>query len=173
MRSDKIKNTAFSAVFVAISVVLCILASVFPTMSVTITAIAGIVSAVALIQCGYRYALMVYVAASFLNLLFSPNKECAVYYTVLFGHYPLLKTFTERIGNKSVAWCVKIIEANLLYGIVFFISSHIIGTYEVIGIKAFLLTAAIFNAAFVLYDICLSKLMMLYISKHLKNTRFR
>ncbi len=173
MKSDKIKNIAFSAVFVAISVVLCILASLFPTMSVTITAVAGVVSAVALIQCGYRYALMVYVAASFLNLLLSPNKECAVYYIVLFGHYPLLKTFTERTGNKTLSWCVKIVEANLLYGIVFFITSYIIGIYEAIGIKEFLLTAVIFNIAFVLYDICIGKFMMLYISKRLKNTRFR
>lgn len=173
MRSDKIKNIAFSAVFVAISVVLCIMASVFPTMSITITAVAGVVTAVALIQCGYRYALMVYIAASFLNLLLSPNKECAVYYTVLFGHYPLLKIFTERIGNKVISWCAKTCEANVLYVIVFFITSYILGVYEEIGLKQFLLTDVIFNIAFVLYDVCLARFMMLYISKRGKNTRFR
>lgn len=173
MSRDKTKNIAFSAVFVAISVVLCILASVFPTMSLTITAAAGVVSAVALIQCGYRYALLVYIAASLLTLLLSPNKECAVYYIVLFGHYPLLKTFTERISNKAVSWCVKIIEANVLYSIVFFIISYIIGIYEAIGLKELLITAAAYNTAFVLYDICLGKFMMFCISKNSQNTRFR
>lgn len=173
MRNDKVRSLTFSAMFVAVSVVICVLASVFPTMSLAITAVAGIVSAIALIQVGYKYALLVYIASSILVLLLAPNKECAVYYTVFFGHYPMLKIFTERVGKRFFAWVIKIAEANVLYAIIFLVTVYIIGISEVVGKTEFFLTAFLFNAVFVLYDICIGRIMMLYISKRSQNHRFR
>lgn len=158
--------------FTAVSVFLCFFASIFPSMSLSITAIAGMVSAIALVQCGYKYSALVYIASSILALLLVPNKQCAVFYLVLFGHYPMLKLFTERLKSKAVVWAAKICEAGLLYFIVFLISTYILGIHDSVGKAEAVLTGILFVLVFVLYDICLDRIMRAYISKS-QNCRFR
>jgi len=173
MRENKVRSLTESAMCVAFSVILCVLAAVFPTMSLAITAMSGLVSSIILVRCGYKYASLTYIASSILLFLLAPNRECAVYYVVLFGHYPMLRTFTERIGKKALVWIVKILEANILYTAVFVVATFIIGVADEVGTTEKVITALLFNIAFVLYDICVGKFMMAYISKHLQKHRFR
>lgn len=172
MKNDYSKNIALSAMFTAISVFLCFFASIFPSMSLSITGIAGLISAIALLQCGCKYSLLVYIASSILALLLVPNKQCAVAYLVLFGHYPMLKMFTERLKSKVIVWAAKICEAGLLYFVVFLISTYILGIHDSVGAVESVLTGIFFVVVFVLYDICLDRIMKVYISKLLQNRRF-
>lgn len=172
MRSDKVKKLTLSAVFVSLSVLLCVFASFFPTLSLCIIAVSGIASAILLIHCGYKYSILAFLASAVLVFLLAPDKECAAYYIILFGHYPALKTFTERVTNRVAVWAVKIAEANVLFAILFAVSTYILGIYDAVGKSEILITALAFNAAFILYDICLGKIMFLYISKYLQNGRF-
>ena len=173
MRNNKVRNLAFSSMVVAVNVVICAVASFFSTMSLAITAISGIVIAFLVLQCGYKYSLLAYIASAVLAILLTPNKECAIYYALLFGHYPILKLFLQRIEKKFFVWLIKLLAANVLYAVVFVITTYIIGVSEVIGNYEFYITMLLFNIAFVLYDICLDKLMLLYLYKYQGKGKFR
>ena len=173
MRNKKVSDIAFSSVFTAMIVVVCSLASLFPTMSLAIVAIAGVIVSLALFKCGYKYAMLVYIASSVLALLLTPSKECAVYFVFLFGHYPMLKVFLNRIPNRVVIWLIKLAAANVLYGIVFLITTFILGIIEAVGAVEIAITIVMFNAAFVLYDICLDRIMLLFLSRPFGKGKFR
>ena len=173
MRNDSVKKIAYASMFVAISVVFCIVAGVFSTMSLAITALSGLIASIALLLCGFKYSMLVYIATSLLALLLVPNKEAAVYYILLFGHYPMTKLLIERIGKKVLAWFVKILFANALYMVEIFVAAYFLGIYEVVGTMLFLMTILLFNVVFVLYDICMTRVMIAFIVKHSQNRRFR
>ena len=44
---------------------------------------------------------MIYAAVAVLSLLFAADKEAALLFVLFFGYYPVLKSFLERISNKS------------------------------------------------------------------------
>lgn len=173
MRNDNVRRIAYASMFVAISVVVCVIAGIFQTMSLAITALAGIIAAISLLLCGFKYSLLVYIATSILAIFLVPNKECAVYYILLFGHYPMTKLFIERMGKSFVSWLVKIITANVLYVAEMLVAAYVLRVYEVVGTTLFLITLVLFNVVFVLYDICITRVMVAFVLKRSQNRRFR
>ena len=173
MRNNKVRNVAFSSIFTALSVIICILASFFSTMSLTITAISGVISAIAVIQCGYKYSVLSYLASAVLIFLFVPNRECAVYYILFFGHYPIVKVFLERIRNKFLRMGMKFIIGNVLFALSLWILVNLTGVEEATGKKELLILTALFNGAFIMYDVLLGRIVSVYISKYIGKTGFR
>ena len=172
MRNNKVRDISMSAMFIAVSVIICIVASVFPTMTLSIAAMAGIVTAIAVINLGYKYACLVYFATSVLLWLMVPDKQCALYYSVLFGHYPILKLFTERIGKKLLVCIVKAAEINILFVIVYFMLCFISGMECIPFFWEILFYWIVFNLLFFLYDICIGRISFMYIARISKNNRF-
>ena len=173
MRNNKVRNVAYSSMFTALSVIVCILASFFSTMSLTITAIAGVISAIAVVQCGYKYSLLSYIASSVLIFLFAPNRECAVYYILFFGHYPIVKVLLERIGNKLLRRGLKFIIGNVLFAISLWILVNLIGVEESIGKEELLILTGLFNGAFIMFDILIGRIVFIYVNKYMGKNGFR
>ena len=165
MTNGNIKKLALSAMFTAVASAICIIASLFPTLSVSLVAIAGVSSAVLLAECGYKYSAISYIASSILVLLLAADKEIALIYVLMFGHYPMLKSLIERIKNPAICWALKIFAANFVFLLFFIIAGKILGILEFVGKGELILTAVLYNAVFILYDICLKRLLFLYITK--------
>ncbi len=166
------KNIALCASFAALSVVFAFLASAFPNMSLTILALCGVVSAFALSECGYKYAILMYVAVSVISAIFVPDKACVVLYVLLFGHYPIVKTLVERVGKAWLSWIIKLIIANLLAFAALYVTLVLldsVGKIIIMGRKYFFL---FYNLAVILYDICIGKIMFLYMVKRGRSGRF-
>lgn len=166
------KNMVFAAVAAALSVVLMFLSSTFPNMSLSILAACGIISAIALSECGYKFTFLQYLAVSIISAVFVPDKSCVVLYVLLFGHYPMLKTLIERVGKAYLRWIVKLALANLLafaalYVTLTFLSTF--GKFILMGGKYFFL---FYNIAVVLYDIFIGKCMFFYRTKRFHSGRF-
>ena len=70
MKNADVKRMTLAAMLTAISVVVCLLASVFSNMSLSITAITGAFSAMAIICLGYKYAWLVYIATTIFVWIF-------------------------------------------------------------------------------------------------------
>lgn len=158
MKNADVKRVTLAAMLTAISVVVCLLASVFSNMSLSITAITGVFSAMAIICLGYKYAWLVYIATTIFVWIFLPNKECAVFYTVLFGHYPMLKLLTERIGKTCFIWIVKLLEYGLLFAIWVLAFRFLSGIWIAFNSAKTFLFLAFFFVMFILYDICIGRL---------------
>lgn len=164
MKNSEIKKLALCAMLTATAVILNLLSSVFPTMSLSILAISAFATAAALIECGYKYAILVYAAVAILSFFMVPDRSSTVFYVFLFGHYPVIKFAAERIRKPFISWAVKFACANTMFSVIYFLFSAYIGVYDRFtgdGAAGFYL---IFNIAFVLYDVCMTRLMRIYMS---------
>lgn len=151
------------ALLTALGVVILYLACIIPSAKLATTAIAGILTAAALMMYGPGWSVGVFAATALLSLLLLPSKSCAIYYAAFFGYYPIAKSLFERRKNRAVGWACK----GLLYTVAFFAWWFIAKTVLMIGdfrIGWYLAWPA-GAAVFVLYDICLTKLVQFYLQK--------
>lgn len=158
---NKIKKLTVSAILVAFSIVLLYLASVFPVLSLSLIAVAGLLPAVVVIECGVASAAVMYIASCALALLLVPDKSCAILYAVLFGNYPFVKYFSERVRSRLLSWGIKFAVANALFALLFFVFRSVMLSF----VPGDIMTALIFvmfQIVFVLYDLCFTKLTGFY-----------
>ncbi len=165
MKSRGTRELALCACFTAIAVVINLLTSLFPTMSLTLLAISGLVTAVAVSECGLKRAGLVYLAASVLSLFIVLDKQNVMLYIFLFGHYPIIKSIIERIRNPVVAWVIKMFSANVLIIAVFIVIIKLLGIEQDTFFGELMVSLLISNAAFVLYDICMTRLMLIHATR--------
>ena len=171
MRRDT-KKMAFAAVATALSAVLLFLSSALSNMSLSILAVSGIVSAISLAECGYKFTFLQYLAVSIISAVFVPDKSCVVLYVVLFGHYPILKIFIERVGKAWLQWIIKLALANMLAFFALYVTLTFlenVGNIIIMGKKYFFV---FYNIAVVLYDIFIGKCMFFYRTKRFAKGRF-
>lgn len=172
MANQKQKNNsrliAFSGIMAALSLVLMLLTAVIPIMDYGLPAICGILTTLVVIECGERMAGVCYGAVAILSLVLVPSKESAILYLILLGWYPIVKRRIEMLRKPVAEWALKIICMAVPVGIASGISVYLLGVEGFFGeylspaaIGAFYLAAA---AAFVIYDLALTKLISAYIS---------
>ena len=113
-----------------------------------------------------------YAAVSLLGLLFVPDKEIALIFTVLLGYYPLVKPRFDRIRPRALQLVCKLLLCNaavlamygLLLGLVFLLvpAGSISQELRTTALAMSLLTLSMGNVAFALYDRALCNLLLLY-----------
>jgi len=158
----KAKQMAMSAIFVALMVILVYLSSFFPVMSLSIIAIAGVLSAIIVSEFGISAGAIAYVAASVLSFILVPDKSNAVLFILLFGCYPIVKIAAERVKRIWFTWLIKLVVANVLFIVVCFLFKTFFFTIED-SVAGFLpIVCIVFNVVFVMYDVCLKKLVIFY-----------
>lgn len=159
---NKSKRLAMASVFTALIVVILYLSSFFPMLSLSMVAIAGVLPAVLVSEFGIGTAAMAYVASSVLALILVPDRMNSMLFVLLFGHYPIIKELSERVKQKWFTWCIKLLSANVLFVVVWILFKNMFASQisEYSGMLAFAWLG--YNVIFVMYDICLKKLVLFY-----------
>ena len=163
--NKKTSYLTFCALIAALISALMV-ASFFPYLTYAVPAVAGAFIILPLVELSKGYALLTYIASSMLVLFFA-EPEAKLMYICFFGYYPVLKAVYEKIGSRVIEYILKLLTFNgavtLIYvGLtkLFGISLEGIGEYGKYGI---IFLYAIGNIAFILYDICLTRLCGFYI----------
>lgn len=159
---------AYCGIVAALCVALMLLGAVIPIAMFIAPAVAGFLIATVCVECGLQMALTAYAAVSLLALLFVPDKEVALIFTVLLGYYPLVKPKFERIRPALLRGVCKLLLCNgavlAMYGLIYLlvpmgsISQELCTT----AMAATLVTLAMGNVAFLLYDRALHNMLMMY-----------
>jgi len=154
-----------TALLVALSVVILYLASFLPTARVASAAIAGLLTAVAVIECGVLSGVACFVCSSILAAVLLPVKSVALLYILFFGYYPVVKSLAERIKRRALEWAVKIIVFNAALTAAYFlwILSFMPGVD--FGAWTFVLLYLAGNICFILYDFAFSMLAGQYLAR--------
>lgn len=160
----KSKKIAFGGIAVAVSIVFMLLTGIFPFAEYSLPALAGATLVSLVIEFDKRTALIAYAAVAILSLFVAPNKEAAVLFALLLGYYPILKSALEKIKSRAAEWTVKILVFNLALAAGYFVLIHLMGMTELLPKVEYAVLAllVIGNAAFVLYDIALSRVIWFY-----------
>ena len=174
MKARKSWAMAYCGMAAALSVALMLLGAVVPVLMFIAPAVASLLIATVCVECGRTMALTAYGAVSLLSLLFVPDKEIALIFTVLLGfvfllgYYPLVKPRFERIRLPLVRVLCKLLLCNgavlAMYGLVLLLvpAGSISQELKTTALVVSLATLAMGNVAFLLYDRALHNLLQVY-----------
>ena len=168
-RSSRTKRVAVSGMMVALGVIILYVGSLVEVLDISMAAIASRICIIVVIEYGKLYAWMVFAATALAAMLLLPEKFTPSLYALLIGYYPMIKELIERIGKKSgkralfgsVRWIVKLLFFNAALLAVALVAIYILilpESEEWMQITMILLA----NAAFVLYDVALTRMISMY-----------
>ena len=162
-------KAAFCGMAAALSLALMFTGSLFYIFAYAVPMLLGIIIFAINKTFGKGFAFYVYLAVAVLSMLFVPDKETALMYTLFFGYYPIVKPFIEKIKIKVIPFILKLLLFNLtvfvieiccdrLFGIPFFDD----GVFS----KTILITYAVaMNFTFIMYECFLKSFKILYEKK--------
>lgn len=111
---------------VALSSVLLMLSSFFGLMELSVGAIASLLVVFIFVEVGNPYHWMVWLATSVISILLFPSKTIGVGYFLVFGIYPILKAYIERLPRWS--WIiVKFLYFTAVGGVFILLSELVLG----------------------------------------------
>lgn len=156
------KKLAASAILSALSVVLMYLACM-TSLDLTLVVASSFAVVFAVIEFGGKYPFLIYAVTGALALAVVPNKSTALIYVMIVGYYPMAKAAFER-KHYVVAWLLKLSLFNTAMLLTILMAKYILHLPDT-GLGFDVITVLLGNAAFVLYDIAASKLILLYFVK--------
>lgn len=150
----------------------CLLLTVFPFATYSLPLLASVFLMPVVIECGKRWALVVYIAVGLLALLVVPDMEARLLFVFFFGYYPIVKSWAEQ-RPRVVEWLCKLGLFNAAVVLAYVVLSAVgfsLSAFSFPGVAlplwvflaAFLLAG---NVIFILYDIGLTRLLPLYFSR--------
>ncbi|MBO5210565.1 MAG: hypothetical protein J6B80_01380 [Clostridia bacterium] len=160
-RTNKITLCALMA---ALAVVL-MLGAYFPYLTYTIPAFAGLCVMIVLLEIGAKWAISAYITSAVLTILFC-EPEAMLMYVFLFGYYPILKAFIERIKKPIFEWPIKMIFFNAVVILVYSFIAELFGVTLTdtndLGKYTVYIVLVVGNIVFVIYDITVAKMASFY-----------
>ncbi len=160
--NNNVRQMTLAAVMAALQTVLLYLGSVLPSGRLAMAALAGVLGAVLVLECGFPHAAMAWIVASALGLLLFPRKGSALFFAAFFGWYPIGKSFAEGFISRVKEWALKLLGFNVI--LAFFWGLYSRGFLTGVTLPhiwiGFLLAAA--EVAFVVYDVAFSGLIAFY-----------
>ncbi len=143
------------------------LLSYFPYLTYAIPAIAGLFIMIVVIEINLKWAFLAYLSSAVLVFL-SAEPESRLLYVFFLGYYPILKAVIDKWRKPVLEWIVKIIIFNCAVLLVYLIFAKSMGIsvedFGTLGKYGAFIVLGLGNAAFVLYDIAVSRMAMVYMS---------
>ena len=155
------KKLVVAGVLAALSVIILYLGCAIEVLDLTMSAIVSLLVVVIVIEMGYKYAWLTYIATSILSIIILPQKSPAIFYACFMGFYPIIKSYLERINSALVRWIIKLVVGNAALALMFILMSLFLPD-EFEGGWLMLVTYFLGIIAFLMYDVALSKLITLY-----------
>ena len=159
----KTKRLTAAAMLTALGTALVCGAAFVPRGALALVALAGLLPAAVVIECGLGWSVLHYLAVGLLSLLLAPDKLLALWYVFVFGHYGIFKSLIERLRQRWLQALCKLAVFGGAMGLFYALFSG--------AFTAFLpslgagVLAAVLLAAFVLYDFAFSCLIGVYLKR--------
>ena len=163
------KKLTLSAITVALGATFMTFGAFFEAFDLTVCCLASILVMFIYMEIGSPYHWLVWICTSLSLLLIAPGKFIGAEYLCIFGIYPILKAYIERLPRHfwipvklafiSVVLALLWLVVELLIGISFFGTEHTVLR---------MLTLAITLVVFFAYDKLIELFARLYIGKYRK-----
>ena len=109
------KKITLSAMLTALGVVIMLLGAVIEMLDLTVGAIASLIVVFVFVEIGKPYHWLVWLCTSLITALIYPGSALWIEYFLIFGIYPILKAYIERLPKWSW-WPVKLVYINAVVG---------------------------------------------------------
>ncbi|MDR3149475.1 MAG: hypothetical protein LBT88_05620 [Oscillospiraceae bacterium] len=166
---NKTRKLALSALIAALAVVLCWIGAIVPTGSVAFVGFAGLLTAIAVVECGYAWALGQFAVACVLGLLLVSDKMIVLIYAALFGWYPVVKSLIDRSKLRVAAqWIIKLLILNAVLVLGYMAANKLLLLEDTQTLPVLLVGVIPVEVSFVFYDLVLTKLIDQYTRRKAK-----
>jgi len=162
----KSKYIAENGLLVALTIVLLYATSIIPISKLSILTVASCLIPISIIRTSIKNTLLVYIASSILSF-FLVTTNIAIYYTLFFGIYGIIKYFIEKFRNIFIELIIKLIAFNLLLGIAYLITKSFLGIIS--PEFSFWILWIIAQGAFLVYDYALTLAISFFLSRFHKH----
>lgn len=160
------KKLTLSATLVALGAVFMIIGAVFEVMDLTACALASLTVVFAYLELGSPYTWLIWLCTSLATALMFPGSLIWVEYLLVFGIYPILKGYVERL--RRPLWLpVKLAFINAIIWALIFLVDLIFGTPFLEGDSEIMkvLLYVLMNVAFIAYDAFITVMVRFYMIK--------
>lgn len=162
-RRSAVKRLTVCAMLTSLGVIIVWLGAMVDVLDLCTAALAAMLTIPVVIEYGKTYPWGIYAATSVLSLLLLPNKMPAMVY-VLFGYYPIVKAYLERLRPLACRLCKQAVFVVAEVAVIW-LSDVIVGA----DVMPPWYHAALFVAGFLvlnLFDFALTRLITLYVIKY-------
>ena len=134
-----------------------------PRGGIALAALACLVGAVVLIECGLWWAVGHFAVTALLALLLSPDKTPALWYALVLGPWPVFKHLIERLDSPVFRWVLKLaVFCACMAALYFLFSAAFTGAMPRAPLYFLLPALAL---VFVVFDIAFTRLIGLYMRR--------
>ena len=118
-------RVALGGVIASLCVLLMMMTGFFPFLTYAAPLLSGFLLIAVVCDCGYRWAVLVYLVVSLLSVFIVPDKQAAMVFLFL-GYYPILKEYLDhKMKPGLLIWLVKFLVFNLsmiaAYGLMIYV----------------------------------------------------
>lgn len=162
-------QVALGGMVAALSVLLMFMTGLFPFATYALPAMAGFLMVAVVVECGTRWAFVVYIAVSILSVLTAPDKQAAFIFVFFLGHYPILKGLLEKLKKPVLEWTLKVLLFNVCVLAAYYFMIYVLRMPDLmtemgsLGKYTGVVTLALGNVVFVVFDVALTRIISAYI----------
>ena len=160
------KKITLSALMVALGTVFMVLGAVIEVLDMSVCALASLLVVFIYLEIGSYYPWLVWICTTLATVLMYPGSIIWAEYFLVFGLYPLIKAYIERLPRWS--WLiVKLVYINAVVWATFAISELVLGIpfFEEESKILAVATYILMNVAFIMYDFFIVVMVRFYLSK--------
>ena len=171
MRKRQSGKVALCGVMCDLAMVFMLCGSMFPFATFCAPAMSGILLVPVAMECGMRFAWACYGALALLSLLFVPDKEMAVMFIFLLGHYPLLKAYLQKLPWRWARGAAKALAFNACvfaaYGAMLYLFpiQYVVEEFSQTAAPMLACLVLLGNVCFWVYDAALCNLQRAYLCR--------
>lgn len=151
---------------VALGAVIMALGAMVEVLDLSVCALASLIVVFIYLEIGSPYTWLTWLCTSLVTFLIFPAKPIWLNYFLLFGVYPLLKAYIEKL--PKILWIiVKLVYANAVIWAMFFLMDLIFLTplFETDKFWFRVVLYAVMNVAFVAFDLFITVSVKIYYAK--------
>ena len=160
------KKLTLSAILCALSVAVLSLGAFIETLDLSLTALTSLVIAFLYIEVGAPYTYLTWLVTSLLTFIIFPASAVWAEYLLIFGIYPILKGYVERLPR--IFWLIlKLLIFNAMFWLLFLFVTGLLGLpfFDDDRMALKIAMYAISNVAFIVYDLFLTFCARVYLGK--------
>ena len=170
-------RVALGGIVSALCLLCMFLAGIMPLFYLILPMAAGMLLMIIAEEVSMGWAWLTYLAVDILSLLITADKESALVFIMLFGHYPMVRLMIEKLKFKPLKYILKGLIFNVCAVSFFLVTVFIFGIDQMMtdmeelgrfGGAVFLILG---NIVFWLYDFNLGAIYVLYLKQLLPKFR--
>lgn len=164
-------RVALGGIVSALCLLCMFLAGIMPLFYIILPMAAGILLMIIAEEVSMSWAWLTYISVSLLAMFITADKEAALIFVMLFGHYPILRMYLNKLKLKGLRYFIKAAVFNICAVAYFYATVFLFGIDQMldemneIGRYGGLAFLGLGNLIFVLYDFNLEATYTLYIKR--------